>query len=85
MIAYNVRLCSMAKKKTPAQAFGQAVRYFREQKDMSQFDVWNKCEIDRSFLSEIENGHKSPSLNTILKIAQGLGIKAQDLFIKANL
>ena len=75
----------MAKKKTPVQAFGQAVRYFREQKGMSQFDVWDKCKIDRSYLSEIENGHKSPSLNSILKIAEGLGIKAKDIFIKANL
>ena len=75
----------MVKKETPAQALGRAIRHYRSQKGMSQFDVWDKCKIDRSFLSEIENGHKNPSLNTILKIAYSLGIKAQDLFIKANL
>jgi transcriptional regulator with XRE-family HTH domain len=35
--------------------------------------------MDRSYLSEIENGHKNLSVTVLIKIATALGIRSGDL------
>lgn len=37
------------------------------------------AEIDRSYLSEIENGHKNPSVRTIIKISRALNVGVDDI------
>ena len=73
------------KQYDPIQTFGAVVRSIRVEKGLTQYDLWDTCQIDQSYLSDIERGQRNPSLKMILKIAYGLGVKAQDLFIKANL
>lgn len=46
---------------------------------MTQEDLAGAADIDRSFLSEIENGHKNLSVETLKKIADALGIKTSCL------
>ena len=36
--------------------------------------------LDRAYLSEVENGHRNPSLVTIAKIASAFGVEIGDLF-----
>ena len=39
-----------------------------------------KCDVDRTYIGIIERGEKSPTLNTIDKIASALGISNSELF-----
>jgi transcriptional regulator with XRE-family HTH domain len=58
---------------------GARIAAFRKERGMTQEDLAGACEMDRSYLSEIENGHKNPSVSVLLKIAEALSIKPSEL------
>ncbi len=47
---------------------------------MSQEDLAGICQLDRTYISGIENGKRNVSLTNIFKIAQALGVKPKVLF-----
>ena len=51
----------------------------RKEKGMTQEDLCGATEMDRSHLSEIENGKMNITVKTLAKIAEGLGVTAQEL------
>ncbi|MBT2724289.1 helix-turn-helix transcriptional regulator [Bacillus sp. ISL-46] len=51
---------------------------------MNQEDFAYDCKLDRSFMSDLENNKKSPSLMTLVKLAGGLGITLEDLASKLS-
>jgi transcriptional regulator with XRE-family HTH domain len=61
---------------------GQRIAKKRKEKGLSQEDLAGLCEIDRSYLSEIENGHKNFSVTVLMKITKALGIRSGDLVDK---
>ena len=61
-------------------AFGKRVAELRKQAGYSQEQFAFKCEVDRTYIGTIERGEKSPTLNTIEKIANALGISKSELF-----
>lgn len=65
-----------------ATEIGQRIREIREKKGISlkEFETFENS-IERGNLSEIENGNSLPSVYTLYKIAQVLGVKISD-FIK---
>lgn len=65
---------------TDEKEIGKTIARIRFQRKLSQEDLAGKAEIDRSYLSEIENGHKNMSVRTLKKIAQALGVKISTLF-----
>ena len=60
--------------------FGQRVAFLRAEKGISQEYLALQSGINRTYIGEIERGEKSPSLNTIAKIARGLNISIKTLF-----
>ena len=46
---------------------------------MSQGDIARALEVDRGYISNIENGKKNPTLATIQKLADALKISADEL------
>ena len=58
---------------------GKNIARIRKEKNLSQEDLAGLCEIDRSYLSEIENGHKNMSVMILIKIAKALNTKVGDL------
>lgn len=54
---------------------GQRIVKLRKQQKLTQEDLAGLAEIDRSYLSEIENGYKNISVQTLKKIADALEIK----------
>ena len=60
--------------------FGRRVASLRAEKGMSQECLALQSGINRTYIGEIERGEKSPSLNTIAKIASGLNISIKTLF-----
>jgi len=64
------------------ETFGKIVKNIRCQKGLSQDELSEKTGLDRTFISQIENGQRNPSLSTILKISEGLNIKPSALISK---
>ena len=56
------------------QRFGQAVRRQREARHWSQEQLADSADLNRCYVGEIERGASMPSLLTILKLAQALGV-----------
>lgn len=66
--------------RSPAHvAFGRAIRELREERDISQEAFALKCGIDRSHYGGIERGERNPSLGTVFKIADALGVQPSDI------
>ena len=61
-------------------AFGKRVAKLRRNAGYSQEQFAFKCELDRTYVGAIERGEKSPTLNTIVKIVNALGISKSELF-----
>lgn len=67
-------------KKDVNIAFGKRVAELRKKAGFSQESFAFKCDIDRAYIGTIERGEKSPTLNTIDKIANALSISISELF-----
>ena len=58
---------------------GKILKQFREGKRLSQEVLSGLAGIDRSHLSKIELGLRSPTLNVLYKLADALEVNASDL------
>lgn len=54
--------------------YSKAIRVARSLADLSQGQLADRAEIDRSYLSLIESGKRQPTVETIEKISQALKI-----------
>lgn len=63
---------------------GAQITVRRKKLGITQDELAGLAEIDRSFLSEIENGHKNPSITTLVKIAEALDTKVSALLEESN-
>ncbi|OGE70900.1 MAG: DNA-binding protein [Candidatus Magasanikbacteria bacterium RIFCSPLOWO2_12_FULL_43_12] len=57
----------------------QNMKRIRTKKNMSQGDIARALEVDRGYISNIESGKKNLTLATIQKLANALGISADEL------
>lgn len=62
-----------------AKKLGDNIKRIRTEKGMTQGDLCRKLELDRSYMSNVENGNKNPTLATIEKIAKALGVSIDEL------
>lgn len=62
-----------------AKKLGANIKIIRLAKHMSQGDICRKLDLDRSYISNIENGNKNPTLSTITKLARALGVSIKNL------
>ena len=58
---------------------GQNMKRVRTKKGMSQGDIARALDVDRGYISNIENGKKNPTLATIQKLADALRVSADEL------
>lgn len=63
---------------------GHAIRDYRTQKGYSQGDLEKRSGLLRCYLSRVENGHTTPSLNTLAKIAGAMDISLSELLIEES-
>ncbi len=73
------------KKSAANRALGEAVRAVRKQRGLTQEAFALKAGIDRSYYGAIERGEFNLTVDTLLKVAAGLGISVADLFERAGL
>ncbi|MCF7811341.1 helix-turn-helix domain-containing protein [bacterium] len=72
----------MSKKQSnkPVSGIGSRLKTIRKKLGMRQSELANRAGINRSYISYLENGRSSPTLEVIEKIAKGLGIGLVELF-----
>lgn len=61
------------------ETIGRKIAKLREIKGMSQEDLAGEAEVNRGYISRIENGHVAFSVPILLKIAAALDIKPDEL------
>lgn len=59
--------------------FASALKHYRELAGISQEDLAAAAGLDRTYISQLERGLKSPTLNTLAKLANCLEVSAQFL------
>ena len=58
---------------------GEKVRLARQQSGMTTQALAEKTGISQPYISEIENGHKTPSTRTLIRLADALNVNAEFL------
>ena len=58
---------------------GEKVRLARQQSGMTTQALAEKTGISQPYISEIENGHKTPSTRTLIRLADTLNVNAEFL------
>lgn len=61
------------------EAFGKALRERRKACALSQEKLALEADLERVYVSLLENGHKQPTFQTMLKLARALECTASDL------
>ncbi|RJX17684.1 MAG: XRE family transcriptional regulator [Desulforudis sp.] len=59
---------------------GAQILAIRRQRKLTQVQLAAKSKVSRNYISEIENGTKTPSIPTLEKIAAALGVSTGTLF-----
>jgi len=63
---------------------GLRIRQLREARGMTQSQLQARSGVSRSYLSRIESGQMTPSLGTLEKVAESLGVGLNRFFIPAT-
>jgi transcriptional regulator with XRE-family HTH domain len=58
---------------------GEAIRDKRKKRLLSQERLAEKADLSTVFISRVERGKESPSVDSLVKIARALGVRARDL------
>jgi transcriptional regulator with XRE-family HTH domain len=62
----------------------EKLKELRKKRNLSQYKLSKKSGISQSFISAIEPGKKSPTISTLDKICDSLGISIQDFFCEVS-
>jgi transcriptional regulator with XRE-family HTH domain len=71
--------------KTTKQLLGSRIKELRKIKELSQEELSIQVDVDPKYISFIECGRSSPSLETMENIARALSVEIKDLFEFAHL
>lgn len=65
--------------KGEAVKLGKNLKKIRVEKGISQGDIARALNVARSFVSDLENGKRNPTLTTISKLAKAIGVSTDEL------
>jgi transcriptional regulator with XRE-family HTH domain len=63
-----------------AELVGEKIRFLRQQRGLSQEKLALKADLNSSFLGLVERGQKSPTIDSLEKIATALDVTLEELF-----
>jgi transcriptional regulator with XRE-family HTH domain len=67
-----------------ARAVGEAIRSIREQQGLSQEELAHRSGVHRTYVGGIERGERNPTVESLKKIADGLGVEPEDILARAD-
>ncbi len=62
-----------------AEQFAIRIRSIRTQLKLSQEDFAEICDVDASYIGRLERMERNPSLETLARMAVGLGVPVHEL------
>lgn len=65
--------------KGEAEKLGNNLRRIRTEKGISQGDIAKSLGVSRGFVSNVENGKTNPTLSTITRLANAVGVSTDEL------
>lgn len=63
---------------------GDKIRRLRIEKQLTQEELANRCELSKGFISQLENDLTSPSIATLIDILEILGTNLTEFFSEDN-
>lgn len=63
------------------QEVGARIRYYRNEKKINQEKLSEMSDLHPSYIGQLERGEKTPSIETLYKITQGLSMSLTDFFL----
>jgi transcriptional regulator with XRE-family HTH domain len=64
--------------------FDRALRTVRQYHRLNQSELANKLQLSRSYLNELEKGHKQPSLDVLQKYSELFNVPVSSLMLFAE-
>lgn len=62
------------------EAFATVLKRYRAKSRLTQLQLAEKSDFDVSYISLLERGKRQPSLKTVIRLADALGVSAVQLF-----
>ena len=63
---------------------GDELRKAREEADLTQEQLSYAAQIDRTYISQLENNRKSPTVDVLFRLCDALGVSASGLLAKVE-
>jgi transcriptional regulator with XRE-family HTH domain len=63
---------------------GEELRKAREAAGLTQEELSSKARVDRSYISQLERGLKSPTLDMLLRLCKALGVSAAEIVARVE-
>ena len=74
----------MAQGGSAQQALGIAVRRLRRDRGLSQEQLALESGLDRTYVGGVERGERNPTLESLRKLATGLGMRPSQVLSQAE-
>ncbi len=58
---------------------GRQIAFYRHRAGLTQEQLAEVCDLSVAYINRVENGHKKPSLDVLITIADTLGITMNNL------
>jgi len=65
--------------KSESEKLGRNLKRIRTEKGISQSDIAHSLDVSRGFVSNLENGKTNPTLATITRLANAIGVTTDEL------
>lgn len=62
-----------------ARSFGIQIKQMRTDQQITQAQLAEHAKLDRTYISMLERGLRIPNLETVIRIADALGVTAADM------
>ena len=74
----------MPERKRSNVLVGEELRRARKAAGVTQEELAFDAKLDRTYVSHLENGHKSPTVEVLLRLCQALGVAASGLLARVE-
>ncbi len=74
----------MPAKNRRSVLLGEALRRARKDAGLSQEELAFESKVDRTYISELENGHKSPTVEVLFRMCPVLGMAASEVIAQVE-
>ncbi|WP_337098658.1 helix-turn-helix domain-containing protein [Paenibacillus sp. YIM B09110] len=66
------------------KVIGERIRIFRKRKGITQEELAHRASFSTSYISDVERAEKSPTIESLIRITDALGITLEELFANAQ-